>query len=179
MAAAALLTFGVGMAALYGGRTAAGARPAEAAAAARGADEQRASLLARRVPGQIEQDARAFGLKAPTLEELAAPFPYVAELASKHTVKPRAPVETAHVRVSMEVEKRQATIEGQTFGFEHVVLRIENLTGNYLAYRIETRVPDRKKCMSKGDIPHNAIVLEPRQTIRRTECLYRQAPGWT
>ena len=74
----------------------------------------------------------------------------------------------------MDVEKHQATIEGQSFRYEHLVLRIENRTPQLPS------LPDRhrrarpaSKCTSKGDIPHNAIVLEPHQTLRRTECLYR------
>ncbi len=62
---------------------------------------------------------------------------------------------------------------GQVYRADHLVLAIQNRGDNYLAYRIQTRVPDEPRCETKGDAPHNAIVLEPHQTIRRTECLYR------
>jgi hypothetical protein len=56
---------------------------------------------------------------------------------------------------------------------DHLLLRIENRTGKYLAYRVQTAVTDPHKCTTKGDLAHNALVLEPHQTIERTECLYR------
>jgi hypothetical protein len=123
--------------------------------------------------GQLDQDARGFGVPVPAAGEIEAPFLYVEELKGRRKLTPKQPIDTPHLRLAMDVEKHQATIEGQSFRYEHLVLRIENRTSRYLAYRIITDVPDRKKCTSKGDIPHNAIVLEPNQILRRTECLYR------
>ena len=56
-------------------------------------------------------------------------------------------------------------MEGQSYRADHLVLRIENLTGRDLAYRVETRVADERRCDTKGDAPHNAIVLRPNETI--------------
>ena len=37
-------------------------------------------------------------------------------------------METPHLRLSLDVEKNRATLEGQSFQFDHLVLRIENNT---------------------------------------------------
>jgi hypothetical protein len=66
-------------------------------------------------------------------------------------------------------------VGGQLYRADHLVLRIENRTDHYLAYRVETRVADEGRCDTKGDAPHNAIALAPRQVIHRTECLYRSS----
>ena len=169
----AVLVLGVGMAALFAG----GPPPAPEPPKPPPPPEQLMNGELRFSPvvyrGQLEQDARSFGVPAPAASELEAPFLYVEELRGRRKLKPKAPIETPHLRLSLDVEKHQASMDGQSFRFEHLVLRIENRTGKYLAYRIVTDVPDKKKCSSKGDIPHNAIVLEPNQTLRRTECLFR------
>jgi hypothetical protein len=122
---------------------------------------------------QIEQDARRFGVPIPRLGQLEAPFLYLHEQNSSRRLTTKAPIETQHLRLSLDVEKREATLEGQRYRSEHLVLRIENRTPKHLAYRIRTSVADARKCSSKGDIPHNALVLAPQQTLRRSECLFR------
>ena len=170
---AAVVLVGIGMAALYAGGpppTPERPKPAEAPEVAMQGDLRFSPVVYR---GQLEQDARTFGVTPPTLEEFQAPFLYVDEVRERQKLDVKSPVETPHLRLSLDVEKNRASLDGQTFQFDHLVLRIENKTAHYLAYRIQTDVPNRKKCGSKGDIPHNAIVIEPKQTLRRTECLYR------
>lgn len=123
--------------------------------------------------GQVEQDARRFGVPVPQSGEFEAPFFYLEELTSRRKLTTRSPIETQHVRLGLDVEKRDATLQGQRYRSEHLVLRIENRTDKFLAYRIDTDVADERKCSAKGDIPHNALVLGPRQTLRRSECLFR------
>ena len=126
---------------------------------------------------QLETDARRFGVTTPIAGEIEAPFLYLEELGERRRLSTKAPIETQHLKVSLDIEKREATIDGQRYRGEHLVLRIENRTGKYLAYRIDTDLPDEKKCATKGDIPHNALVLAPHQTLRRSECLYRGHAG--
>jgi hypothetical protein len=172
VALVAVVVMGVGMAALYaGGPPPAPERPRPASENATPEADLRFTPMVYR--GQLDQDARAFGVAVPGAGEIEAPFLYVEELKGRRKLTPKQPIDTPHLRLAMDVEKHQATIEGQSFRYEHLVLRIENRTPRYLAYRIVTEVPDRRKCSSKGDIPHNAIVLEPNQILRRTECLYR------
>jgi hypothetical protein len=170
---AAVVLVGIGMAALYaGGPPPTPERPKAAPPIETVMNgELRFSPVVYR--GQLEQDARTFGVPPPTLEEFQAPFLYVDELREPVKLDDKKPVETPHLRLSLDVEKNRASLDGQSFHFDHLVLRIENKTSHYLAYRILTDVPNRKKCGAKGDIPHNAIVIEPKQTLRRTECLYR------
>jgi hypothetical protein len=105
--------------------------------------------------------------------ELEAPFLYLEEQSQRRRLGTKAPIETQHVRLSLDIEKRDAIRDGQRLRSEHLVLRIENRSAKYLAYRIETDLPDKKKCGAKGDIPHNALVLAPHQILRRSECIYR------
>jgi hypothetical protein len=170
----AVVLVGIGMAALYAGGpppTPDRPRPSPPPEAAMNTQLRFSPVVYR---GQLEQDARGFGVPPPTLEEFQAPFLYVEEIREPQKLELKSPVETPHLRLSLDVEKNRASLDGQNFHFDHLVLRIENKTSHYLAYRIQTDLPNRKKCNSKGEIPHNAIVIEPKQTLRRTECLYRQ-----
>lgn len=123
---------------------------------------------------QLEQDAKAFGISAVAWDEIIQPNPYFDELKQKQRLRVKAPVETRHLKVSLEINKAVSIIEGQSLNVDHLILRIENRTPLYLAYRIQTSVPDKRRCTNKGEIPHNAIALAPNQTIMRTECLYRR-----
>jgi hypothetical protein len=124
--------------------------------------------------GLIEADAKSYGIASPPYEDLQQTNPYFDELQGKQHLRIKAPIETRHLRISLEVSKQTTIIESHSLSTDHLVLRIENLTPLYLAYRIETSVPDKHKCMMKAELPHNAIALEPKQTTLRTECLYRK-----
>ena len=124
--------------------------------------------------GLIEQDAKSYGIPSPSYDDLCQSNPYFEELHDKQHLRIKAPIETRHLRVSLEVSKQTTVIESHTLSTDHLVLRIENLTPFYLAYRIQTSVPDKRKCMLKAELPQNAIALEPKQTTLRTECLYRK-----
>ena len=121
----------------------------------------------------IEQDSRQFGIAGTSMDEMAQPFPYFDEWTGDRKLKVGAPMQTAHLRLALLIKKKAGSMGGQLYRADHLVLRIENLTDHYLAYRIDTRVTDEGRCDTKGDAAHNAIVIEPRQTIERTECLYR------
>ncbi len=124
--------------------------------------------------GLIEADAKSYGIEAPPYEDLQQPNPYFDELQAKQHLRLKAPIETRHLRVSLEVEKETTIIESHSLTTDHLVVRIENLTPLYLAYRVQTTVPDKRKCAMMAVLPHNAIALEPRQVTLRTECLYRR-----
>jgi len=122
----------------------------------------------------LEQDAKAYGIQAPTWDEITQPNAYFDELKGTQRLRLKAPIETRHLRVSLEISKATSVSDGQTIAEDHLILRIENRTPMYLAYRIQTSVPDKHRCSSKGEIPHNAMAIGPDQTILRTECLYRK-----
>lgn len=174
VAMAAAVAMGIGMAALYGG----GPPPAPERPKPPPPPEQLMNTVLRYstpvYQGLLEQDARKYGVEAPPLPEIKKPFPYFEQLRARKKLKLKDPIETAHVRLSLMVDKQRATIEGQSFAYDHLILRIENRTPKYLAYRVQTEVPEARKCRAKGDIAHNALVLEPNQTVLRTECLFRR-----
>lgn len=121
----------------------------------------------------LESDAKRFKVPAPTLQEIAQPNPYAEEFKGRRHLKVGQEYETPHIRLTLAVERRKGVIEGQSFAVDHLVLKLMNRSQKFLAYRVETGVSDRQKCMSKGDIPHNAMVMEPGETLERTECLFR------
>jgi hypothetical protein len=123
---------------------------------------------------QLEQDAKTFGIPPVAWDEIIQPNPYFDELKQKQRLRVKAPIETRHLKVSLEISKTLSVIEGQSMNVDHLILRIENRTPVYLAYRVQTNVADKRRCMNKGEIPHNAIALAPNETIMRTECLYRR-----
>jgi hypothetical protein len=123
---------------------------------------------------QLEQDAKSFGIPPVVWDEIIQPNPYFDELKQKQRLRVKAPIETRHLRVSLEINKAMSIIERQSLNVDHLILRIENRTPLHLAYRVQTSVADKRRCTNKGEIPHNAIALAPNQTIMRTECLYRR-----
>jgi hypothetical protein len=121
----------------------------------------------------IEQDAKQFGVSAPSYDDLAQPNAYFDELQGKRRLRLKSPIETRHLKVTLEVSKQTTIVEAHSLTTDHLVLRIENRTPLFLAYRVETSMADTK-CALKADLPHNAIAIEPEQTILRSECLYRK-----
>jgi hypothetical protein len=122
----------------------------------------------------IEQDSKAYGIVPPSYEDLQQPNPYFDEMRQKQRLKINVPYETRHLRITLQVKKLTTVIESHSLSTDHLVLNIENRTPLYLAYRIQTSVPQRSKCGVKANIAHNAIALEPEQTIVRSECLFRR-----
>lgn len=166
---------GVGMAVLFAGGPPPGPpRPSLPVASSPAANELRFSPALYRAT--IEQDAKAFGVPAPTPGELAAVFPYVHERPSKPRLRVGSTLRTSHLRLSLVLRREEGAVEGQqSFRADHLVLEIENRTSRHLAYRVNTRVVDAGRCEAKGTIAHNAIALRPRETVARTECLFQKA----
>lgn len=121
----------------------------------------------------LEDDAGRFGVPVPKVEQIQKVNAYFDEWKGRRKLKAKVPFETKHLRMRLEVARHEATLDGQRYAADHLVLRIENRTNKHLAYLVETSVGDKHKCASKGDIPHNALVLEPNQALSRSECLYR------
>jgi len=121
----------------------------------------------------VETDARSFKVPIPSLSEFGRPNVYFEELRGNRKLKVKSQLETPHLRLALSVARKTAHLDGQSYAVDHMVLSIQNRSGKYLAYRVQTAVSDKLKCASKGDLPHNALVLAPHQTIERTECLYR------
>jgi hypothetical protein len=129
---------------------------------------------------QLEQDAKAYGIPAPSWDEITQPNPYFDELKGKQRLRIKAPVETRHLRVSLEISKAVSVIESQTIAADHLVLRIENRTPLYLAYRIQTSVAGQAPLLEQGrnptqrhgyraepDHPAHRVPLSERRNRRR------------
>lgn len=134
--------------------------------------EQRFSVLYYKA--LIEQDAKSYGIPAPSYEDLLQPNPYYDELRGKEHLRIKVPIETRHLRITLEVSKQTSIIEAHSLTTDNLVLRIENRTPLYLAYRIQTSVSEKRHCDMKAIVPHNAIMIEPEQTILRSECIFRK-----
>jgi len=150
-----LCVIGLGMLILFGG----GPPPAPERPKPPSTGETTMQGIVRYAPtiykAMLEQDAKKYEVPPLGLAQIARPNPYFMEFKGPKIL-------TASIG------------QGQVLKTDHLVLYIQNLTPVYLAYRVETDVSNPKKCRVKGDIPHNAIVIEPGQTIRRTECIARR-----
>ena len=60
----------------------------------------------------LEQDAKAFGIAAPAWDEFTQPSPYFDELKSKQRLRVKVPIETSHLRISLDIGKATSIIEG-------------------------------------------------------------------
>jgi hypothetical protein len=78
-------------------------------------------------------------------------------------------LETTHLALTATSEKVWVGEEGQGYRTEHLLLKIVNRSDRHLAYRVITEVAG--KCGSKGIVNHNAIALEPKEELTRTECI--------
>src|SRR4051794_20774407 len=85
----------------------------------------------------IETNAADYKIAAPSAAELARPNRYFEELTGNHKLKSKGSIDTAPLRLSMAISKQTANLEGQSFAVDHLVLRIENRTDKFLAYRVE------------------------------------------
>ncbi len=124
--------------------------------------------------GLVEQDARTFGVVAPSPAEMAAPFPYFDVRTAHRTLRVGETIHIANISISLTIRRVPGAVEGQSFRADHLGLKIENRTGHHLAYRVVTEVSDPARCEAKGVVAHNAIALLPRETIFRTECLFQR-----
>jgi len=123
--------------------------------------------------GILDEDAKRLDTPPLAALEIRQVNPYFEEWKGHRKLKARSVMQTAHFKITTQVSQEKATSDGQAYRTDHLVLRIENLTPKFLAYRIDTKISNEKQCDRKGDIPHNALVIGPLQTIVRTECLYR------
>ena len=122
------------------------------------------------------EDAKRYGVPAPTMEALGAPLVHTVELSAPRVLHPGESLDTPTLHIATQVVKAQAQDgSGQGFRFEHFILTLANKSTHPVAYRVDTGVESPEKCRSQGTIAHNAIALLPGEKIRRTECLYH--PG--
>jgi hypothetical protein len=121
----------------------------------------------------LKDAAQKYQVPEPTLAQLQQPLPGGTEFRGARLLRPgRDTLDTPHLRISVQVAKLEASDGAQGFRADHLVLSITNKGTAPVAYRVLTRMSEPEKCALKADLPHNAIALRPRETARRTECLY-------
>lgn len=123
----------------------------------------------------LREAAERFHVPEVPLEEMRAPLRGGVEFQGQRVLRPGSGrLQTKHLSVAAELQRLRYSLDGsQGFVADHLVLAITNRSSQPVVYRVQTSVANPERCESKADIPHNAIVLRPRETIRRTECLYR------
>lgn len=118
----------------------------------------------------LKQDAEDYGVDVPTLDDMKKPF--VHRVYEEVTVlKPstkRASMEAAGLRLTTSVRG------GNRSQDRRLVLTIDNLTEDYLAYRIMTKPTKGVQMCQHQKIGHNGMVIAPGETLTRAECSYKR-----
>lgn len=124
----------------------------------------------------LEEDVKRYKVPAIDPAAMAQPLEWTRELSAPRALKiEKDSFETPHLRIASRVRKEWArTPSGQGFKFEHIVVSITNRTNKPLAYLMATTISHPERCQSQGAIEHNAIALEPGETVERTECLFHK-----
>ena len=120
----------------------------------------------------IQTDAKRYGVAPVTLKDMGKKLSYRVDSTS-YTLRPKrgSKVESGGLRLTVKVKRAQIS------GRKQLLLRIENLTQENLAYRIDTsREFGTKLCRGREVLAHNATAIAPKEVIIRSECLYGR--GW-
>lgn len=136
-------------------------------------DRSRPAFLA----ALINADTKKLGLPATTVEQLAKGNKRRREFNGKKVFKPGQQMQTDSLQLVAEVRSLWVGGEGKGMKAEHLLLRLTNKTTHHLAYRVITEMG--KKCRGHGFLRHNAIALEPGETIERAECLLSRGSKMT
>ncbi len=122
----------------------------------------------------LEKDSADYGTPLTTVADLSTPLPHEKVDLAQPLEVGGEPVETATLRLSTRVDDLQINTNRGSYTGQHLLLKIENKTDQYLAYRVETSPTAPQRCLSKGDLAHDAIALAPRQVVERSECIWRE-----
>ena len=117
----------------------------------------------------LKQDAQEYGVPVPSLDDMRKPFAYTVD-EQVQVLKPsgdRATMEAAGLRLTVSVRG------GNRSQDRRLVLAIDNLTDEYLAYRIETKPSKGVQMCQQQKMRHNGMVIAPGQTETRAECSYK------
>lgn len=120
----------------------------------------------------LEQDARASGVPTPTEEQMKKPLVFAVDEAPHELAPGGTPLEVAGLRLS-------AKAVGDNDGpGKLLVLTIENLADHDLGYQVvATTVPGGAGCNTRTLLVHDAMVVQRRASLERSECSY--AAGMT
>lgn len=112
-----------------------------------------------------------------TYEQLQQPLRGGPELPGgrPRALRPGQSLDTPHLHLTVGVQRLRSGPEGGPgFATDHLILTVRNRSAAHLLYRVSTSLPmaEAARCGDKVDLPHNALVLLPHQTLRRSECLH-------
>lgn len=127
--------------------------------------------------GQLDDDCKLYKIRRVTVDTIKGGNPYTIEFSGKQRLKPGKKLETASLRLRALSRKLMVGEEGRGMRAPHLLLRIENRTDKFLAYRVHTVISGKKTV--KADLSHNALTLKPKQKVTRTEALIRNAGSVT
>jgi hypothetical protein len=121
--------------------------------------------------GYLDRDSTSYGLARPVaVADMRKALVHRVD-DGEHLLDPRskdrARVEAAGLRLATTARRVPGAQQTQ------LVLSITNTTDRELAYRVVTRPSLGELCHSKASLTHNAMVVAPRATEERTECVYR------
>lgn len=115
-----------------------------------------------------KSDASLAGVPAPTLDELSRALVFHRSDQRRTLVPDSAPIELAGLRIAAK-SYRPPNSE------KLVVLEIHNPGTVPLAYSIDTQISiGDNACMGRTLLEHNAVVVEPGKTERRSECEFKR-----
>lgn len=122
----------------------------------------------------VERDTQQLGIPFDYVQ-VAEPFPYFLELEKPVTLQSKKDTwSSPHLEIKTSVSSEWA---GGGLKTDHVFLSIKNKSRNYLAYRVDTTMPELRRCKDAAQVGHNGIALRPGEEISRVECVFRPGDG--
>ncbi len=119
----------------------------------------------------LKQDAKRFGAKPITAEEIGRKLVHRVEDRRYELSVKRPSVEVVGLKLTVKIRRSRRNDRKQ------LLLQIRNMTSMNLAYQIDTsREHGSRACRGRDVLDHNATAIRPREVITRVECLYRK--GW-
>lgn len=120
----------------------------------------------------LARDSRTYDVSPPaTVQSMSRAFPYQVDRRRRELWPGKGALELLGLRLRVSARSIPGAPKRQ------MLLHIENLRDQHLAYNIETRpTKGTKPCHAKRDRSHNAIAIEPGGTEVRSECIYHE--GW-
>lgn len=127
----------------------------------------RVSLSSEAYRGFLETDAKTFGTPPTSERQMSMVFPYRSN-DERHSLAPGDSVEVLGLKLTLGVERTKGSSSKQ------MMLTIENLGHQPLAYRVQSRPSSGKgACAKTRQVQHNALAIAASGTVKRAECVYR------
>src|SRR5688572_24805333 len=121
----------------------------------------------------LERDSADYGVPLTSVADLSQPLAHDAMDLGQELPPGAVPIDIGPLRLSTRVLDLQVNTTKGSYTGKHLLLRIENTSDKYLAYKVETSPTAPQRCLSKGDLAHDAIALAPGQAVERSECVWR------